>query len=97
MVLHTWRDNARDIYTCWQRKFGAAASLKSPAHRIPPRPISGRWGRAYDCIAYILSSNFDEASQVFEEVMSTVSYYKVYLANEAAEEAQAAAPAPDAT
>ena len=44
MVLHSWRDNCASIASVWQERFPTTWDLF--CDRIPPKPISGRWGRA---------------------------------------------------
>ena len=51
-IFHTWRAHARDIYDMWADMHGAAEALKV-CRKVPPQPLSGRWGQ---CAA--LEENF---------------------------------------
>ena len=44
MVLHTWRDNCADVAKRWREKF--PHTWRQFCERVPPKPITGRWGRA---------------------------------------------------
>eukprot|EP00973_Karenia_brevis_P083689 11611262-Karenia_brevis.AAC.1 len=45
-LVHVWRDSSRNMFKEWVYTFGAQDAIRC-ARRLPPKPVSGRWG----CIA----------------------------------------------
>ena len=79
IIMHLVRDNARSIWTFCLARFGAARTLVLFA-RIPPAPISGRWGQASKCECWLEPWSAPELQLVFTEVISTRSYHKQAVA-----------------
>ena len=52
-LQHTWRELSAKIYNAWVAEFGLKDAMEC-AGRIPPQPISGRWGRASDVELFLL-------------------------------------------
>lgn len=75
IVMHLLRDNARDIWTACCSEFGAVRT-KQLIPRVPPQPISGRWGQASNCESFLLPWTSVELQFVFREVVGKRGYYK---------------------
>ena len=50
-IMHTWRDKASDVYLAYVSVCGGGAADAHAAqiHKIPPRPLVGRWGSVSAC------------------------------------------------
>jgi hypothetical protein len=90
MPLHMWRDNAKELYHCIAKKFNhtdMGLAFKCGAHRVPQRPISGRWGRVSKCEEYLLNFHthgmFDKMVECFTIVISSRGYYRQEVENAA--------------
>eukprot|EP00959_Pyramimonas_sp_CCMP1952_P297014 6213759-Pyramimonas_sp.AAC.1 len=42
-IMHSWRANAVRIFTLWCDCYSPTKAIAAFAHRVPPRPITGRW------------------------------------------------------
>jgi hypothetical protein len=78
-LMHVLRDNAREMYDAWMRKFGIKEVARSNIYRVPPRPISGRWGRKTACENYVLGCDYTQIATVLEDVLTTRTVDLVYL------------------
>ena len=94
-LLHVWRDNASEIYSCWKKEYGLDSVRKAGVWRVPPKPISQRWGRKTDLENYILQCDPTETAHVLRLVLGTRNYYRVALEQQL-EEAEAASAAANA-
>ena len=70
MVMHNWRNNAAAAFRVAKAKFGASAAMRFFS-RVPPKPISGRWGNASLCEERILGGR--------EEVLPRAMFQFVLL------------------
>ena len=93
-LLHIWRDNASEIYSCWKKEYPQSVQ-KAGVWRVPPKPISQRWGRKTQLENYILQCDPTQCKQVLQLVLGNRNYYKVALEQELAE-AEAKAEAANA-
>ena len=87
-VLHVWRDNCAEIYAEFKRQYGFVVAQAS-ASKIPPRPISGRWGRKSKCEQYLLRADPTQVASVFDAVLNKRTYFIEHAADASAD---AAAP-----
>ncbi|CAK0883579.1 unnamed protein product, partial [Prorocentrum cordatum] len=53
-IMHSWRANAVRIFTLWCDCYSPTKAIAAFAHRVPPRPITGRWGSVRDCERHLL-------------------------------------------
>ena len=53
-IAHSWRGKSGEIYEFLLAHADMGPLVAAAAKRLPPRPISGRWGSAFDCITYLL-------------------------------------------
>ena len=62
-ILHIMRDNAFAFAKVWMDLYPntAGASIGN----VPPKPISGRWGRFGACLEFLLRMNWTEALRVW--------------------------------
>ena len=63
-VMHTWRRDAVKIFKAWSSMFSPLDAAKAGCLRVPPRPITGRWGSVRDCEAFLLRCYSHSVSQL---------------------------------
>ena len=78
-ILHVWRDNATEMFSCFLDRFGMDRLKLTPLAKVPPRPLSGRWGRKTQMETHVLSFAPDEICAVFQKVLSTKNYFREAL------------------
>ena len=66
-MMHIWRNNAVELFSAWHNLFGAQSAIKC-CLRVPPRPITGRWGAVRDCEGFIMRCPARELQRVFNAV-----------------------------
>ena len=81
-TMHVWRDNCKDIFEAWCSMYGPVEAQRCAAS-VPPRPISGRWGRKAQCEEYLLKCDPEHVAAVFTRVLATRSYYTDYKPDDA--------------
>ena len=74
-TLHILRDNARELFSHWIRKYGSDSAYKAEITQIPPRPISSRWGRKTSLENYLLKIPLDELRESLPSILSAKSYF----------------------
>ena len=61
-ILHTLRDNALEMLSIWTSLYPHTAGAS--IGKVPPKPISGRWGRFVQCLEYLLAVHWMELMRV---------------------------------
>ena len=74
-TLHILRDNARELFSHWTRKYGIDSAYKAGITKIPPRPISSRWGRKTSLENYLLKIPLDELRDSLPNILATKNYF----------------------
>eukprot|EP00969_Alexandrium_andersonii_P051250 2251623-Alexandrium_andersonii.AAC.1 len=67
-ILHLWRDNTDDVLNTWITVAGPEDAIRC-AKRVPPMPLSGRWGSASACEAHILQCDRGQLALVLGRVL----------------------------
>jgi len=82
--LHCVRENVADFTFDFRKEYPDEVA-DSMLSRIPPQPITGRWGQCTLCENYVLSFTvFAHFAASLHRVLSTKSYYKTHLEQMAA-------------
>ena len=92
MLMHIWRDNALDAFHFCLKHYGIDDAMELFS-KLPPRPLSGRWGRKSACeqrVSAESKENWQILTHVLTEVIGARGYYRQHLEREAKEEAAAA-------
>eukprot|EP00959_Pyramimonas_sp_CCMP1952_P079079 1653089-Pyramimonas_sp.AAC.1 len=70
-IGHTWRDTARGIFIAWAGAHGAGSAVHH-AQRLPPIPVSGRWGTVDRTEQYLAKPGMRLVAPVFVSVVGKV-------------------------
>eukprot|EP00973_Karenia_brevis_P093808 12419184-Karenia_brevis.AAC.1 len=68
-LVHVWRDSARPMFKVWLDMFGPEEAIKC-ARKLPPKPISGRWGCISACENYLLKCDPESLRGVLHTVVA---------------------------
>ena len=66
---NTLREWSADIASRWRHKFPEDGPAQTK--KLPPRPISQRWGAVCSLVEYYLANKFDQLTAVFASVLGT--------------------------
>ena len=53
-ICHSWRDKTTDMFLAFTDILPASCFKACEAHRVPPRPLVGRWGVIHECVRRVL-------------------------------------------
>ena len=70
-VLHAWRESSATILAEWDRDDPSKVS-KDTIRKVPPRPITGRWGSFHRCLDHLLKVNRHTLIQCMSIIFSAV-------------------------
>ena len=55
-VMHVWREMACQIYLAYVNLHSAVAAKDAEMKKVPPKPLTGRWGAAGACQTRLLKA-----------------------------------------
>ena len=93
ITMHLFRDNIKAVwkYLVDQEDIGVARAKTLNANRVPPRPLSGRWGQASKCESWIAAWDKDVCVRVLEAVVLKRGYAQQAMAEKEAADREPAA------
>jgi len=63
-IMNVWRDSASDLFQHYRLLYGDQEALRC-ASRVPPRPLSGRWGSCTACERHVLKAGVEKLHRAF--------------------------------
>eukprot|EP00959_Pyramimonas_sp_CCMP1952_P446946 9358281-Pyramimonas_sp.AAC.1 len=67
-LMHAWRANAVRIFKIWNQLYPDGSAMHATS-KVPPRPITGRWGSVRDCENHILRCDPDRLTTVLHSAL----------------------------